>query len=87
MVRAIVEDGGVMASVSEESNQDAPRNGEEDVMDMMVPVNDQSSSNETRTEKGKHHNKPLPKASVVIRESLQLCVQVKGQKCPHKERF
>ena len=27
VIHAVVEDGGVMAAVSEESNQDAPRNG------------------------------------------------------------
>lgn len=76
-----------MAAVSEESNQDAPRNGQEDIVNMMVSVNDQSSSNETRSKEGKYHSKPLPKAGMVIRESLQLRVQIKSQKCPHKERF
>ena len=38
MVLAVVEDGGVMAAVSEEGNQDAPRSGQEDIVRVMVPV-------------------------------------------------
>ena len=49
MIRAVVEDGGVMAAVSEERNGDAPRDGEEDVVHVMVPVDDQTSCNETRS--------------------------------------
>ena len=85
MIRAVVEDRGVMAAVSEESNQDAPRNGQEDIVNMMIPVNGQGSSNETRSKERQHHSKPFPKARMVIRESLQLRVQVKSQECPHEE--
>ena len=77
MVRAVVEDGGVMAAVSKERDGDAPGNGEEDVVDVMVPVDDQRSCDETRSKEGKHHREPFPKAGVVIRESFQLRVQVK----------
>ena len=52
VVRAIVEDGGVVTAVSEEGNQDAPRSGQEDVVDVMIPVNHQSSSNVACSEKG-----------------------------------
>lgn len=47
MIGAVVEDGGVMAAVSEEGDQDAPGNGEENVMHVMVPVDHQGSCNET----------------------------------------
>ena len=47
MVRTIVEDGGVMAAVSEKGDQDAPGNRQEDIVHVMVPVNEQSASNET----------------------------------------
>ena len=87
VVRAVVEDGGVMAAVSEESNQDTPRNGQEDVMDMMIPVNEHGSRDETRSKEGKHDRKPFPKASMVIRESLELRVQVESQKRPDEERL
>ena len=67
-----------MAAVSEERDRDAPRNGEEDIVHVMVPVNDQTPCNETRSKEGKHHGEPFPKAGMVIRESLQLRVQVKS---------
>lgn len=47
MVCAIVEEGGVMAAVSEEGDEDAPGNREEDIVDVMVPVDEQGSRNET----------------------------------------
>lgn len=78
MISAVVEDGGVMAAVSEERDRDAPRDGEEDIVDVVVPVYDQTPCNETRSEEGKHHREPFPKAGVVVREGLQLRVQVKG---------
>ena len=56
-------------------------------MNVMVPVNEQSSGNQTCSEQGKHNGKPLPKAGVVIRKSLELRVQVESQECPHKERL
>ena len=74
-----------MAAVGEEGNHDAPRNGHEDVVDVMVPVDDQASGDEARCKEGQHHGKPFPKARVVVRESLQLGVQIKRQKCAHEE--
>ena len=75
-----------MAAVGEEGNDNAPRNGQEDIVDMMVPVDDQASGNEARSKEGQHHSKPFPKGRVVVRESLQLRVQIKRQKCAHEER-
>lgn len=46
MVCPIVKDGGVMAAVGEQGNHNAPRNGQEDIVDMMIPVNDQASGDE-----------------------------------------
>ena len=74
-----------MAAVSEEGNDDAPRNGQEDIVGMMVPVNEQAAGDEARSKEGQHHDKPFPEARVVVRESLQLRVQVKRQKCAHEE--
>ena len=47
MICAVIKDGGVMAAVSEKGDQDAPGDREEDIVDVMVPVNEQSASNET----------------------------------------
>ena len=87
MVGVVVEKGCVMAAVSEEGDQDAPRNGEEDVVDVMVPIDHQGSCNETCSEEGENDRKPFPEAGVVIRESFQLRVQVKSQEHAHEERL
>ena len=74
-----------MAAVGEQGNHDAPRHGQEDIVGMMVPIDDQASGDEARSKEGQHHGKPFPEACVIVRESLQLCVQIKRQKCAHEE--
>ena len=74
-----------MAAVGEEGNQNAPRDGQENIVDMMVPVDEQATGHKARCKEGQHHGKPFPKACVVVRESLQLRVQIKRQKCAHEK--
>ena len=50
MIGVVVEEGSVMAAVSEKGNQNAQGNREQDIMVVMIAVHDQGSGNEACSE-------------------------------------
>ena len=87
MIGAIVEEGSVVAAVSEKGNQNAEGDRKQDIVDVVIAVHEKGSGNETGPDEGLHDGQPLPEAGMVVGESLQFRVEVKSQECADEEGF
>ena len=70
VIGAVVEEGSVVAAVSEKGNQDAQGDREQNVVDVVVAVHEKGPRDETGPEERRHDGQPLPEAGVVVGESL-----------------
>ena len=70
VIGAVVEEGSIVAAVSEAADESAQGDREQDVVDVVVAVHEQGSRDETGAEERHHDGQPLPEAGVVVGEGL-----------------